>query len=49
MKEVLFENIYNEHKNVVYNLCLHYGLTKEDAQDDQMMAALLDRMGSGDN
>ncbi|MBP9215443.1 MAG: RNA polymerase sigma factor [Chitinophagaceae bacterium] len=33
MKEVLFENIYNEHKNVVYNLCLHYGLTKEDAQD----------------
>ncbi|MBP9215314.1 MAG: RNA polymerase sigma factor [Chitinophagaceae bacterium] len=33
MKEVLFETIYNEHKNVVYNLCLHYGLTKEDAQD----------------
>jgi hypothetical protein len=22
--------------------------TKEDAQDDQMMAALLDRMGGGD-
>ncbi len=28
-----FETIYNEHKNLVYNMCLHYVLNPEDAQD----------------
>lgn len=28
-----FENIYNEYKNIVFNLCLHYALNTEDAQD----------------
>ncbi len=28
-----FELIYNEHKNLVYNLCLNYVLNTEDAQD----------------
>lgn len=28
-----FETIYHEHKNFVYNLCLHYVLNEEDAQD----------------
>jgi RNA polymerase sigma-70 factor, ECF subfamily len=28
-----FETIYNEHKNLVYNMCLHYVLNAEDAQD----------------
>jgi RNA polymerase sigma-70 factor, ECF subfamily len=28
-----FEIIYNEHKNLVYNMCLHYVLNAEDAQD----------------
>ncbi len=29
----VFETIYHEHKNFVYNLCLHYTLNEEDAQD----------------
>ena len=29
----VFETIYHEHKNFVYNLCLHYVLNEEDAQD----------------
>lgn len=33
MNEVHIETIYNEHKNIVYNLCLHYVLNAEDAQD----------------
>ncbi len=34
MKDQLhFETIYNEHKNLVYNMCLNYVLNKEDAQD----------------
>jgi RNA polymerase sigma-70 factor, ECF subfamily len=28
-----FENIYHEHKNLVFNVCLHYVLNAEDAQD----------------
>lgn len=28
-----FETIYNGHKNLVYNLCLHYVLNAADAQD----------------
>lgn len=28
-----FENFYNEHKNRVYNLALHYTLNEEDAQE----------------
>ena len=28
-----FEQIYKEYKNLVYNLCLHYVLNPEDAQD----------------
>lgn len=28
-----FETIYNGHKNLVYNICLHYVLNAEDAQD----------------
>lgn len=31
--ELLFESIYNEYKNLVFNICLHYVLNKEDAQD----------------
>lgn len=31
--EAHFENIYNGHKNLVYNMCLHYVLNAEDAQD----------------
>jgi RNA polymerase sigma factor (sigma-70 family) len=33
MSEVQFENIYHEHKKLVYNVCLHYVLQPEDAQD----------------
>ena len=28
-----FESIYHEYKKLVYNVCLHYVLNKEDAQD----------------
>ncbi len=28
-----FEQLYNEHQKLVYNLCLHYVLNPEDAQD----------------
>ncbi len=28
-----FETIFNEHKKLVYNMCLHYVLNAEDAQD----------------
>lgn len=28
-----FEEIYSQHKNLVYNLCLNYVLNTEDAQD----------------
>ncbi|EOR94465.1 Sigma-70 region 2:Sigma-70 region 4 [Arcticibacter svalbardensis MN12-7] len=31
--EAHFEAIYNEHKNIVFNMCLHYVLNAEDAQD----------------
>ena len=31
--ELHFEALYNEHKNLVYNLCLQYLLNAEDAQD----------------
>jgi RNA polymerase sigma-70 factor, ECF subfamily len=31
--ETHFENIYQEHKNIVFNICLHYVLNTEDAQD----------------
>ncbi len=31
--ELKFESIYNEFKNLVFNICLHYVLNKEDAQD----------------
>jgi RNA polymerase sigma-70 factor, ECF subfamily len=31
--ETHFENIYHEHKNIVFNICLHYVLNAEDAQD----------------
>jgi RNA polymerase sigma-70 factor, ECF subfamily len=33
LPETHFENIYNEHKKLVYNMCLHYVLNAEDAQD----------------
>jgi RNA polymerase sigma-70 factor, ECF subfamily len=33
LNELHFETIYNEHKNLVYNMCLHYVLNAEDAQD----------------
>ncbi len=33
MQEAHFETIYSEHKNLVYNICLHYVLNTEDAQD----------------
>jgi RNA polymerase sigma-70 factor, ECF subfamily len=28
-----FESIYSEYKNLVFNVCLHYVLNREDAQD----------------
>jgi RNA polymerase sigma-70 factor, ECF subfamily len=28
-----FESIYKQYKNLVFNVCLHYVLNKEDAQD----------------
>lgn len=31
--EQSFETLYSEYKNLVYNLCLHYLLNAEDAQD----------------
>lgn len=31
--EAHFEAVYHDHKNFVYNLCLHYVLNTEDAQD----------------
>jgi RNA polymerase sigma-70 factor, ECF subfamily len=31
--ELKFEEFYNGHKNLVYNMCLHYVLNAEDAQD----------------
>jgi RNA polymerase sigma-70 factor, ECF subfamily len=31
--ETHFENIYHEHKKIVFNICLHYVLNAEDAQD----------------
>ncbi len=31
--ELQFETLYNEHKKLVYNLCLQYVLNAEDAQD----------------
>jgi RNA polymerase sigma-70 factor, ECF subfamily len=31
--ETHFENIYHEHKTIVFNICLHYVLNIEDAQD----------------
>lgn len=31
--EAHFEAIYNEHKNIVFNMCLHYLLNPEDAAD----------------
>jgi RNA polymerase sigma-70 factor, ECF subfamily len=33
INESHFESIYNEHKNLVYNMCLHYVLNTDDAQD----------------
>jgi RNA polymerase sigma-70 factor, ECF subfamily len=33
INELHFETIYNEHKNTVFNICLHYVLNAEDAQD----------------
>lgn len=33
MNQAQFESVYNEYKNLVYNVCLHYVLNKEDAQD----------------
>jgi RNA polymerase sigma-70 factor, ECF subfamily len=31
--EAPFESIYKEYKNLVFNVCLHYVLNREDAQD----------------
>ncbi|NOS93338.1 MAG: RNA polymerase sigma factor [Cyclobacteriaceae bacterium] len=31
--EAAFESIYQEYKNLVFNVCLHYVLNREDAQD----------------
>jgi RNA polymerase sigma-70 factor, ECF subfamily len=31
--EASFESIYKEYKNLVFNVCLHYVLSREDAQD----------------
>ncbi len=28
-----FESVYHEYKNLVFNVCLHYVLNREDAQD----------------
>ncbi len=33
MNEEYFEQIYSDHKKLVYNMCLHYVLNPEDAQD----------------
>lgn len=33
MNEAYFEQIYSEHNKLVYNMCLHYVLNTEDAQD----------------
>ncbi len=33
MNQSQFELIYNEYKKLVYNVCLHYVLNREDAQD----------------
>lgn len=33
MDEAHFENLYHEHKKLVYNMCLHYVLNADDAQD----------------
>ena len=33
LTEVQFEQLYNEHQKIVYNLCLNYVLNPEDAQD----------------
>jgi RNA polymerase sigma-70 factor, ECF subfamily len=33
MNELHFDNIYHEHKATVFNICLHYVLNAEDAQD----------------
>ena len=33
MNDIDFENIYNTYKKTVYNVCLHYVLNSEDAQD----------------
>jgi RNA polymerase sigma-70 factor, ECF subfamily len=33
INEQQFQSLYNQYKNLVYNLCLHYVLNAEDAQD----------------
>jgi RNA polymerase sigma-70 factor, ECF subfamily len=33
INESQFEYVYAEHKNIVFNICLHYVLNAEDAQD----------------
>ncbi len=33
MSKSSFESIYHEYKNLVFNVCLHYVLNREDAQD----------------
>lgn len=33
VSDLEFEAVYNEHKNLVYNLCLQYVLNTEDARD----------------
>jgi RNA polymerase sigma-70 factor, ECF subfamily len=33
MSEMQFDDIYHEYKKLVYNVCLHYVLNPEDAQD----------------
>lgn len=33
LSKAQFELIYNEHKNLVFNMCLHYVLNPEDAAD----------------
>jgi RNA polymerase sigma-70 factor, ECF subfamily len=33
VNESHFETVYNGHKKLVYNMCLHYVLNAEDAQD----------------
>lgn len=32
-RNVRFESVYHEYKNLVFNVCLHYVLNREDAQD----------------